>query len=331
MVMNVPSFPSELNLSCSPASVSDAAELSALFNSIADADDTPERLSETSMQHELESYFDPLDGRTVVVRDDSGSIVAYATVYSRRAEAEEMRAYINVHVDPTWRGRELEDPLIDWGIAVGSSVLKEVAADRRFVCGWLYKKQEQMSARFAARGFTPIRHWWEMECLLNGRMESSKESDFEIVPWAAKYDEPSRLVYNAAFADHWGSTPMDSEQWQKQVINSPGFRRDYSFVAVGDGEIVGYSACEEYPEDWHAAGRREAWIGGLGVLREWRKRGIATALLVRSMQAMREGEIEAAMIGVDSDSPSGAQHLYSDVGFVTKITGTTWQLEVNGD
>ena len=327
--MNLPSLPSGLNLTCSRAKVADAAELSVLFNAIADADDTPERLSETSMQHELESYFDPLEGRTVVARDDEGRIVAYATVYSRLAEADEMRAYINVYVGPKWRGYDLEDSLIDWGIAVGTAVLEVAAAERRFVCGWLYKKQEKIAARFAARGFTPIRHWWEMECLLNRPMPSRQNQEFEVVPWEAEYDEPARRVYNAAFADHWGSTPMDEQQWQKQVIASPGFRRDYSFVAFGAGELVGYSACEEYPEDWDAAGRSEAWIGGLGVLREWRKTGIATALLTRSMAAMQAAEIEAAMIGVDSASPSGAQHLYADVGFVTKITGTTWQLEVD--
>jgi ribosomal protein S18 acetylase RimI-like enzyme len=327
--MLVPNFPVDLNLECAPAAVADAAELSVLFNAIADADDTPERLSEKSMRHELESYFDPLDGRTVVARDDSGGIVAYATVYSRRAEADEMRAYINVHIGPAWRGRNLEDSLIDWGIKVGTSVLKEAPAERRFVCGWLYKKQEQMAALFAARGFTPIRHWWEMECLLNGSMRPAEAKGFEIVPWHAEHDEPARLVHNAAFADHWGSTPMDSEQWQKHLTSSPGFRREHSFVALGDGEVVGYATVEEYPEDWAAAGRKEAWIGGLGVLREWRQRGIATALLTRAMEAMREAEIEAAMIGVDSESPSGAQHLYRSVGFVTKITGTTWQLEVD--
>ena len=38
---------------------------------------------------------------------------------------------------------------------------------------------------------------------------------------------------------------------------------------------------------------------------------------------------EAAMIGVDSSSPSGAQHLYQAVGFRTKTTGTTWQKEMS--
>ena len=118
---------------------------------------------------------------------------------------------------------------------------------------------------------------------------------------------------------------MDEADWQKRMLESPGFRQDLSFVARHDDEIVGYAYNEVYEEDWEAAGRSEAWISGLGVLREWRKKGIASALLAASMNAMREAELDAAMIGVDSSSPSGAHHLYQAVGFSTTSTGTTWQ------
>ena len=327
--MNVPSLPAKLNLSVSPAAATDAAELAELFNAIADADATPERLSETSMQHELESYFDPLEERTLVVRDGGSSIVAYATVYSRRAESDEMRAYVNVHVAPGWRDRGIEDPLTDWAIAAAEQALADAPVENRFVCAWLYKKQEEASAQFASRGFTPIRHWWEMERLLNLPIRKQSEDGFEVVPWLDEHDEPARLVHNAAFADHWGSTPIDEEDWKKQLLDNPALVKSRSFVALGENEVVGYATVEEYPEDWDAAGRKEAWIGTLGVLREWRNRGIATALLTRSMEAMKTAGLDAAMIGVDSDSPSGAQHLYASVGFVTRITGTTWQLEVD--
>ena len=137
-----------------------------------------------------------------------------------------------------------------------------------------------------------------------------------------------RAVHNAAFADHWGSVPMSDEAWKNMMLDSPNFRPDLSYVAIAGGQIVGYAFNEAYEEDWESAGRSEAWIGALGVLGEWRKRGIATALLNRSMEAMRQSGIDAAMIGVDSSSPSGAQHLYQSVGFRTKNTGTTWQREI---
>ncbi len=327
--MNSPITPESLNISWAPAAVSDAAQLSAVFNAIAEADAIAERLSTESMEHELTSYFDPLDARTVVGRDQAGAIIAYASVYSRPAEAEEVRASVNLYVTPGWRGRGIEDALIEWAIAAARDALRKATSSSKFVCAFLYKKQEAAAARFARHGFESVRHWWEMERQLADDIAIRPEEGFEIVPWTADHDEPARLVYNAAFADHWGSTPMVEESWQKQVIASPAFRREMSFVAVGRGDVVGYSACEEYPEDWEASGQREAWVAGLGVIQEWRKRGIATALLARSMTAMRDAGSDSAMIGVDSSSPSGAQHLYQSVGFATKTMGTTWQLEVD--
>ncbi len=320
-------FPAGVQLS--PAKVADAAELSQLFNSIAEADNTPERLSASSMEHELSSYFDPPDEKTLVVRSATGQIVGYATAYNRRAEAEEMRAYVNVYVAPDWRKRGLESPMTEWAIAAGTAALRDIPAQKKYICAWLFKNQEAASARYAERGFSAVRHWWDMQRPLAEEIVDRPHDGFEVVAWREEHDEPARLVYNAAFADHWGSTPMDEADWQKQAISSPNFRRDMSFVAIGGGEVVGYSACEEYPEDWEAAGHREAWIAGLGVVRVWRKRGIATALMTESMKAMKDAGAEMAMIGVDSDSPSGAQHLYQSLGFVTKTTGVTWQLEID--
>ena len=327
--MNAFSPPLDIGICWSPAAVADAAELSRLFNAIAEAEGTPERMSQASMEHELSTYFDPLEERTIVARNSDEDIVGYATAYARPAEAEEIRASVNVYVAMDWRDRGLEEALAEWSIGAASDALDDAPAVRRYVCTWLYKKQEEAAARFAKRGFAPVRHWWEMECSLVDPVEPRPATEIQIVQWGELHDEPARLVYNEAFADHWGSTPMDEEIWAKQVISSPNFQRSMSFVALAEGSVVGYSACEEYPEDWEASGQRDAWVAGLGVVREWRKRGIATALLTRSMSAMRAGGAEAAMIGVDSDSPSGAQHLYSSVGFVTKTTGTTWQLELD--
>ncbi len=325
--MNATPFPG--GVTCSPANVGDADELSRLFNDIAEADDTPERLSPSSMEHELSSYFDPLEERTLVVRNHDDRIVGYATAYSRRAEADEMRAYVNVYIAPGSRHQGIDDPMTEWAIEAGTAALRNVEAERRFVCAWLYKKQEEASARFADRGFTPVRHWWDMERPLADAIPDRPEKGFLVEQWTEEHDEPARLVYNAAFADHWGSTPMDESSWREQVIASPNFKRELSYVATDGAQLLGYSACEEYPEDWEAAGRREAWIAGLGVVRSWRKRGIATALMTRSMRAMRDAGTDTAMIGVDSDSPSGAQHLYQSLGFTTKTTGVTWQLEID--
>ena len=325
--MSKPEFPH--GVSVRPAGLEDAAEMAALFNAIAEAEDTPERLSLESMQHELTAYFSPLDERTRVVRDSDSSVIAYATSYLRPAEASELRAHVHVFVGMDHRDRGLYEPLMDWGIDTATGMLRAADAERRFVCAWLYKKQEHLAERWAALGFEPVRHWWEMERPLSVPLTDAPASGFRLVPMDEDHDESVRLVHNAAFADHWGSVPMDEESFRKNFSGSPAFRRQFSYVAVSDGEVVGYATGEEYPEDSEAAGRREVWIGALGVLQSHRKRGIASALLTASMKAMKDDGVDVAMIGVDSDSPSGAQHLYTAVGFETSITSTTWQLEVD--
>jgi GNAT superfamily N-acetyltransferase len=319
---------SDSDISWAPATIEDAAALAAAFNEVAVADDTPERLSSETMDHELVSSYQPLDRRTMVARGSTGQVATYGTVYYRAGEGAEHRAHVATYVAPPHRGRGLEDLLTDWVIAAATEELKASTAQRRFICIGLYKKLEEDAQRFVARGFEPARHWWEMERLLEDDISVPGETEFRVVPWAEELTESVRLVHNAAFADHWGNTPMSEESWRKQMIASPGFRPALSFVAMVGDEPVGYAFNEMYPEDWEAAGRSECWVGALGVVREWRKKGVATALLAHSMRAMRKDGLDVAMIGVDSSSPTGAHHLYESVGFRTRITATTWQREI---
>lgn len=327
-MMRTPMTPPGLDVEWSAAAVTDASALSALFNTIAEADGTPERLSAETMEHELLSAFDPLDQRTIVARA-AGDTVGYGTVFFRDSDADETRSYFAVYVAPDWRDQGLEDSITDWAVSVATDILEGATAEERYVCSWLYKKQEAAATLLERRGFEAVRHWWEMERNLDNEIAPLAIEGVDVVPWSDEHSAAVRLIHNAAFADHWGSTPMDEHVWQKRMLDSPGFRQDLSFVAIADGDIVGYAYNEVYEEDWEAAGQSEGWIGGLGVLRDWRKRGIATALLVSSMNVMRSAGLEAAMIGVDSSSPSGAQHLYRAVGFATKTTGTTWQLPLD--
>ena len=208
--MRTPTTPAGLDTSWSPATPADAAGLSELFNAIGEHDATPERLSAESMLHELEAYFPPIEERTVVGRNGEGVVVAYGTVFHRPTEAAEHRAYLNVHVGPESRDVGLEESITDWAIATAEHVLLAQQADERYVCSWFYNKQEDTARRYADRGFEAVRHWWEMERYLADEIASVPEDGFAVVPWEADHSEPARLVYNEAFADHWGSAPMDS-------------------------------------------------------------------------------------------------------------------------
>ena len=325
--MDTPQTPPNLGISWRPIDLNDAPQLSELFNAVADVDRTPERVSPVTMAHDLTAW-EPLASRSIVAETAEGTIAGYGGVYLREADSDELRVYVSSYVHPGQRHLGIEEPLVDWTIGTAERVLTETTAAKRHVCVWLYKQLEDRARMYQRRGFAAVRHWWEMERLLSEDVPSTPREGFSIVPWDEEHSYPIRLVHNAAFSDHWGSVPMTEATWRKRMLESPGFRPDLSFVAVADGELIGYAYNEVYEEDWEAAGRSEAWIGALGVLSERRKGGVATALLSSSMQAMQRVGLAAAMIGVDSSSPSGAQHLYQSVGFRTTATGTTWQREM---
>ena len=143
---------------------------------------------------------------------------------------------------------------------------------------------------------------------------STPADGFQLVPWETVDSESIRDAHNEAFADHWGSTPIPRESWE-HMGEASDLRPDLSFVAVADGEVLGYARNAVVPDDWELLGRKEGWVEQLGVRRAWRKRGVASALLGNSMRAFLEDGLDHAALAVDTDNPTGAYGLYRRLGF----------------
>ena len=67
--------------------------------------------------------------------------------------------------------------------------------------------------------------------------------------------------------------------------------------------------------DWPGQGFSSSYIDLVGVTRAWRKRGIAPALLAKTLSAVAAEGLDKAVLDVDSDSPTGALGLYTGLGF----------------
>ena len=137
----------------------------------------------------------------------------------------------------------------------------------------------------------------------------------EIRPWTPADDEGTRLAYNASFADHWGSTPATPQRWRNIFADSSSFRPDFSRLAVRDGEVVGFALCDEFDSETRARGHRTGYVDRVGTVRSVRGRGVASALMMQALVAMRESGCSHAELTVDADSPTGAGRLYERLGF----------------
>ncbi|WP_027479357.1 GNAT family N-acetyltransferase [Gryllotalpicola ginsengisoli] len=139
-----------------------------------------------------------------------------------------------------------------------------------------------------------------------------------IVPWRDELSAATLAAKNEAFRDHWSSQPTSAEQW-RHLAGGEFFRPDLSFLALSaddPGTVAGLVLTSVLEHDWPHQGYTSSYIGFVATRRPWRGRGVAAALLSRALDASRKAGLEKAVLDVDTQNPSGAVALYTDLGFV---------------
>jgi mycothiol synthase len=293
-------------------------------------DEAPTALTLEELLQEFDVPFVDLaaDTRVAVDGDD---IVGWAWVWNPEVDSGEDRAVVFGEVDPAHRGKGIGRRLLGWSIDRSTERLRSREHDLpRFIRAYRREWYEDRRRLFARFGLEPARWFEELIRPLDTPIpEAPLAEGISIVPLPDDRDDETLTVRNVTFADHWGSGPLGPEVWNKR-LRGHGARPDLSFVAVDDasGAIVGICISAAFPEEFEVTGRQEAWIDILGTLRSHRQRGVASALIARSLAAFRADGFTHAMIGVDSGSPTGAHVLYRKLGFDLLRTEVVHQLVV---
>jgi len=139
-----------------------------------------------------------------------------------------------------------------------------------------------------------------------------------VAPYTADLAGAVYQAHMDAFADHWGYERRTRDEWEPGTTGSPAFRPDLSFVAVAGDGIAGYLLAYDGADNAHV-------VGQVGTLREWRRKGVASALLSASMRAAAAAGKTVSTLGVDADSPTGAVGVYERVGFAVHARFVTYQ------
>jgi mycothiol synthase len=125
------------------------------------------------------------------------------------------------------------------------------------------------------------------------------------------------LAAKEAYQEAWwyteeGWSDQRYEAWKQDPTFDP---RLWQVAWDGDqvaGMVLNYISVEENRE----YGRKRGYTETICVRRPWRRRGLARALLARSLRVLQQqGQAEAAL-SVDAENPSGALRLYTSMGFI---------------
>ena len=104
-------------------------------------------------------------------------------------------------------------------------------------------------------------------------------------------------------------TRMPFKQFMKYSINFEENRYGTEIIAVLDGKYIGSTDLNVY----HKSEPHKAWTGGLGVLKEFRRKGIATALKIKAIEKLLEkGIIE---IRTDNEENNPMYKINESLGF----------------
>ncbi|MBC8077177.1 MAG: GNAT family N-acetyltransferase [Chloroflexales bacterium] len=172
----------------------------------------------------------------------------------------------------------------------------------------VYSSDEAARRLFEGEGFQIARHFWQMRIALHEAPPAPVwPNGITVRPFVPGHDE--RVAYETvegAFADHWGHADRTQEQWEEANMRGENFDPSLWFLAFeGDepaGVLLGFKRAEM------------GWVRNLGVLRPWRRRGLATALLLHAFGAFYGRGEHTVGLGVDAASLTGATRVYEQVG-----------------
>jgi mycothiol synthase len=176
---------------------------------------------------------------------------------------------------------------------------------------------------YRAHGYVPVRGFSGMTIDLEEEPEVPRVPGIRI----RTVDHPTeaRAVHEAhqeAFATHWEFRPMPWEEWEEKRLGKETFDPTLWWVAVDGDRVVGVSLCV------HKRSPDQGWVDALGVRPEYRRRGIAEALLKTAFaEFFRRGERKVGL-GVDAESPTGATRLYDRAGMRTLWRAVVWEKEL---
>ena len=259
-----------------------------------------------------------LDRDTWLVEDDHGVAVAYGLCWVE-APPGEIVAEQTVH--PAARGRGLSELLLDLGEARAKDVFRAARPQSDGRLGvWSHERDAARLALFERRGYERVRVFLRLDRDLGPAVEDPVwPAGISARPFRKGHDEAAvHAAGEEAFRDHFRPAEMGLDEWTEFRFSRGDLDPSLWFAAWDGDEVAGAVVAFETPVG--------GYIDELFVRRPWRGRGLGRALLLEVCAELRRRGQSVAYLGVDSENPTGAMHLYRTAGF-RSLRGATLYFE----
>jgi GNAT superfamily N-acetyltransferase len=262
----------------------------------------------------------------VLVRDESGALVAQALVMNR---APFLDAGCFGVVSPAHYGRGLGGALLAWEEARVRERLPEATPGARVVMNCFTDAQHDPSVDLlTGHGFVADRYFITMETEFDGPPAVARFPDgIELREFTPDQVEAAARAAADAFRDHYGYVERPLEDRYAEIrtaIERPDFEASLWWHAYEGDEIVANCWCIGNHEGDASVG----YVQSLGVRSGWRGRGIARNLLLHAFGVFHRRGKEGAALAADAQSLTGATRLYESVGMRETFRNAVYLKEI---
>jgi mycothiol synthase len=258
-----------------------------------------------------------------------GGMVGYGRIsWEDSAEGDHGEIGGVLNVDPALVGRGIEERLVEHAVRRAAALIQTRGATLPSVVHiWATGRDVAQQRALEAAGFERVRAGAQLvRPSLDAIPEIPLPDGFEIRPIGREDRAMHRRVWeasNRAFAGSFGEE-APSEARYEGWLNEPDFDPPLWRVAFHGEEIAGQILNFMGPPE--PDGSRIGFTEGISVQPEFRRRGLARALLAASLRAVRDAGATKAALGVDSQNPNQAQALYESMGYEVVSVAYTYQL-----
>lgn len=275
-------------------------------------DDVTDELNEPAFDRETDGW---------LVHDGTGRLVAWAWARRKGGSAN---VDIDVVVHPDAPG--LTGGLWDTVTERAGQIVTELGHDRAVVDIGLYREDSGKRAIAAARGFGAATSFIRLRADHGASVPEPR-----LPPGVSVHDglteevrRQGHAVQQAGFADHFGFTPVDYDEWYGDLDSSAS--SDWSQLAVA--RIDGEPAAMLLGTDAFAGDENCGYVRQLAVLPAFRGRGLGRFMLRRAFAAdARRGRV-GTYLHVDANNSTPALDLYLSVGMRQVLAIDVWRRTV---
>ena len=312
-----------------PIAMEDTEDVAALVNAYLESNGSAERFSPERLRGQLSIPGFDLERATQLVAGPEGDLVAAGLVI------DVAEPHVNVHgvavVLREHQGRGIGSALHAWIETVARGAIEKAPADARVVLQQSVTENERSANAFLqAAGYTHARHFW--------RMAVDLEDDVETADWPEAFElrtldpaEDLPPVVEAmidAFRDHYGHVEGDPDEQLERIKhrmeNDPAFDPKLHFLACSGDEIA--AIC--FGSGEFGGDKNIGYVNALGVRRNWRRKGLALALLRHAFGELKSRGKKRAMLHVDAESLTGATRVYEKAGMSVDELSHLFELEL---